>query len=88
MQEATHGVPTTIRSQRSSIGSMRPLWNAEVRLVVHAVQALHDGLLDLVDDLRPLARDGVDAVDALVVDLDLELLRPAPVAAQPGPDRR
>jgi hypothetical protein len=21
---------------------MRPLWNAEVRLVVHAVQALHD----------------------------------------------
>jgi hypothetical protein len=30
----------------------------QVRLVVHAVQALHDGLLDLVDDLRALARDG------------------------------
>jgi hypothetical protein len=30
----------------------------EVRLVVHAVQALHDGLLDLVDDLRALARHG------------------------------
>src|SRR5215218_6669188 len=60
----------------------------QVRLVVHAVQALHDGLLDLVDDLRPLARDGVDAVDALVVHLDLELLRPAAVAAQPGSDGR
>ena len=29
---------------------------AEVRLVVHAVQALHDRLLDLVDDLAALAR--------------------------------
>ena len=64
---------------------MRAVVEREVRLVVHAVQALHDGLLDLVDDLRALARDGVDAVDALVVDLDLELLRPAAVAAQPGP---
>ena len=66
---------------------MRPLWKPEVRLVVHAVQALHDRLLDLVDDLAALARDRVDAVDALVVDLDLELLRPAAVAAQPGADR-
>ena len=28
--------------------------------------------------------DRIDAVDALVVDLDLEVLRPAAVAAQPG----
>ena len=28
VHEATHGVPATMRSQRSSIGSMRPLWNA------------------------------------------------------------
>ena len=60
---------------------------AEVRLVVHAVEALHDGLLDLVDDLAALPADGVDAVDSLVVDLDLELLRPASVAAQPRADR-
>ena len=57
---------------------------AEVRLVVHAVQALHDGLLQLVDDLRALAGVGVDFVDPLVVDLDLQILRPAAVAAQPA----
>ena len=88
VHEATHGVPATIRSQRSSIGSMRPLWKREVRLVVHAVQALDDGLLELVDHLGALAADGIDPVDALVVDLHLELLRPAAVAAQPGADRR
>jgi hypothetical protein len=43
-------------------------------LVVHAVETLHDGFLDLVDDLRPLPGDGIDAVDAFVVDLDLQLL--------------
>jgi hypothetical protein len=53
---------------------------------VHAVEALHDGLLDLVDDLAALAGDRVDAVDALVVDLHLQLLGPAAVAAQPGAD--
>jgi hypothetical protein len=37
-----------------------------VRLVVHAVEALHDGLLDLVDHLGALAVLRVDAVDALV----------------------
>ena len=66
---------------------MRSLWKIEVRLVVHAVQALHDGLLQLVDDVGALAGDRVDAVDALVVDLDLEVLGPAAVAAQPGSDR-
>jgi len=45
-----------------------------VRLVVHAVQALHHGLLQLVDDFRPLAGVGVDFVDSLVVDLDLQIL--------------
>ena len=59
----------------------------QVRLVVHAVQALDDGLLQLVDDVGALAGDGVDAVDALVVDLDLEVLGPAAVAAQPRSDR-
>ena len=28
VQDATHGVPATMRSQRSSTGSMRPLWKA------------------------------------------------------------
>ena len=71
--EATHGVPATIRSQRSSIGWTRPVDEAEVRLVVHAVQALHDGLLQLVDDLGALAGRRIDPVDALVVDLHLEV---------------
>ena len=62
-----------MRSQRSSIGSTRPSRNAEVRLVVHAVQALHDRLLELVDDLGALAGLRVDPVDALVVHLDLEV---------------
>ena len=41
---------------------------------MHAVQALHDRLLELVDDFRALARVGVDLVDPLVVDLHLEIL--------------
>jgi hypothetical protein len=48
-----------------------------VGLVVHAVQALHDGLLQLVDDLAALAGLRVDLVDALVVHLHLEVGRPA-----------
>ena len=51
---------------------------------MHAVQALHDGLLELVDDLAALAGLRVDLVDALVVHLHLEVGRPAAVAAQPG----
>jgi hypothetical protein len=35
---------------------------------------LDDGLLELVDDVGSLACFGVDLVDALVVDLDLEVL--------------
>ena len=58
-----------------------------MRLVVHAVQALDDRLLELVDDLGALAGVGVDPVDPLVVDLHLELLRPAAVAAEPGAAR-
>ena len=58
-----------------------------MRLVVHAVEALHDRLLELVDHLGPLAGHRIDPVDALVVDLDLELLRPAAIAAKPGADR-
>ena len=61
---------------------------AEVRLVVHALEALDDRLLHLVDDLAALAALRIDPVDPLVVHLDLEVLRPAAVAAQPAPDLR
>jgi hypothetical protein len=57
---------------------------AQVRLVVHAVQALDHRLLELVDYLRALAGGGIDAVHPLVVDLYLEVGRPAAVATQPG----
>ena len=61
----------------------------QVRLVVHAVEALDDRLLDLVDAARSgIAGLGVDAADRVVVDLDLEVLRPAAVAAQPGASGR
>ncbi len=51
---------------------------------MHAVEALDDRLLQLVDHVGPLAGLGVDLVDPLVVDLHLEILRPAAVAPQPG----
>src|SRR6202034_1133464 len=57
---------------------------AEMGLVVHALEALDYGFLDLVDDFGALAADGVDLVDSLVVNLDLEVLRPAAVAAKPA----
>ena len=59
---------------------------AEMRLVVHALAALHDRLLHLVDDLPALARLRVDLVDTLVMHLHFEVLRPASVAPQPAPD--
>ena len=59
---------------------------AEMGLVVHALQALDDGLLHLVDDLAALAALGVDPVDPLVMNLHLEVLGPAAVAAQPAAD--
>ena len=49
------------------------LAEAEVGLVVHAVQALDDGLLELVDHLGALAGLRVDLVDPLVVHLHLEV---------------
>ena len=61
-----------------------PVLDRQVGLIVHAVQALHHGLLDLLDPVGRLARLGVDLEDAVVVDLRLEALRPAAVAAQPG----
>jgi len=60
---------------------------AQVRLVVHALQALDDRLLHLVHDLAPLTGLGIDPVDPLVVHLDLEVLRPAAVATEPAPNR-
>src|ERR1700761_2209489 len=79
VQEATQGVPATIRCQRSPI-----VLEGEMGLVVHAVEALDDRFLDLVDAFRQGAGLGVDAPDRVVVDLDLQVLRPAPIAPQPG----
>ena len=53
-------------------------------LVVHAVEALDDRFLHLVDPFGEGAGLGIDGADRVVVDLDLEVLRPAAVAAQPG----
>src|SRR5690242_5117425 len=58
---------------------------SEMGLVVHALEALHDGLLHLVDDLSALAALGIYSMDAFVMDLDLEILRPTPVATKPAP---
>src|ERR1700730_12904834 len=73
-----HALPTVLDRLHATIVE------AQVRLVVHAVQTLHDGLLQLVDHLCALTRLGVDLVDALVVDLDLQILGPAAIAAQPA----
>jgi hypothetical protein len=43
-------------------------------LIVHAVEALHDSLLQLVDHFGALAGLGIDLVDPLIVDLDLQIL--------------
>ena len=56
---------------------------AQVRLVVEAVAALDDRLLQLVVGVICLPGLGVDPQDALVVELDLQVLRPAAVAPQP-----
>src|SRR5437763_11460826 len=57
---------------------------SEMRLVVHALQALDHSLLHLVDDFSALAALWIDPVDPLVVNLHLEVLRPTAVAAQPA----
>jgi hypothetical protein len=60
------------------------LLNRQVRLVVQTAEALDDRLLDLVQALGGLAGLGVDLQDRVVVQLHLEIARPAAVAAQPG----
>jgi hypothetical protein len=55
-------------------------------LVVHAFEALDDRFLHLVDDLGALTAVGIDPVNSFVMDLNLEVLGPAAVAAQPAPD--
>ena len=57
------------------------LLDRQVGLVVQAAQALHDGLLDLVEALRGLAGLRVDPQDRVVVQLHLEVPGPAAVAA-------
>jgi hypothetical protein len=54
-------------------------------LVVHALEALHDGLVHFVDDIAALAGVRVDPVYPLVVHLQFEVLGPAAVAAKPAP---
>ena len=81
VHEATQGVPGDHPFPAVFDRLDAAVVEAEVRLVVHALQALHDRLLQLVHDFGALARVGVDLVDALVVDLDLEVPRPAAVAA-------
>ncbi len=61
-----------------------PFVDGQVRLVVHAVEALHDGLLDLVNALGRLAGLRVDAQQRVIVDLSFQSLGPAAVAAKPG----
>ncbi len=61
-----------------------PLLDRQMGLIVHAVEALNDGLLHLLDPLGGLARLRIDAQDRVLMDLRLEPLRPAAVAAQPG----
>jgi len=43
-------------------------------LVVHALEALDHGLLNLLDRLDRLSGLGIDLEDPLVVELDLEVL--------------
>ena len=86
MHDAIHGVPGDHPLPAILDRLDAPVVEAEVRLIVHALEALHDRLLHLVDHVRALARLGIDPVDALVVELDLEILGPAAVAAKPAPN--
>ena len=63
-----HPLPTIL--DRLDTAIVKP----EMRLIVHALEALHDGLLHLVDHLAALPAVGVDLVDPLVVHLHLEVL--------------
>ena len=54
-----------------------------MRLVVHAIEALHDRLLHFVHPFGGLARIGIDSQDRVVVDLRLQALRPAAIAPKP-----
>jgi hypothetical protein len=54
-----------------------------VGLVVHAGEALDHGLLDLLNPVGSLAALRIDLEDGVVVNLGLEPLRPAAVAAKP-----
>jgi hypothetical protein len=55
-----------------------------VRLVVHALKALHHGFLHLIDHVRALSRIRVNAMNSFVVELHLEVLRPASITPQPA----
>jgi hypothetical protein len=55
-----------------------------MRLVVHAIEALHDRLLDLVDAVGRFTGVVIDAKDRVVVDLRFESLRPAAITTEPG----
>ena len=84
VQDATQGVPATIRSQRSSIGTTRSSWKS--RWGWSCMQSRHCTTASCTSSMPSarIAGVGVDAADRVVVDLDLEVLGPAAVAAQPG----
>ena len=60
VQEATQGVPGDHPLPAVLDRLDASVVEAQMGLVVHALQALHDGLLHLVDDLAALAGLGVD----------------------------
>ena len=73
-----HALPSLLDRDDAAVG------DRQVRLIVHAVEALDDGLLDLLDAVGGLAALGIDLEDRVVVDLGFEALRPAAIAPQPG----
>ena len=77
-------MPVTIRSQRSSIGSMWP--SVKVRCGWSCMQSRHWTTASWTSSTRSVKSPDsrVDAQDRVVVDLGLEVLGPAAVAAQPG----
>jgi hypothetical protein len=60
-----HALPPVANRLYATVGE------CEVRLVVHAVKALHHSLLKLVYNLAALTGVGVNPVDSLVVNLNL-----------------
>ena len=63
-----HSLPPVLHGDHAAV------LHRQVGLVVHAVEALHDRLLDLLHSVGRFARLGIDLEDRVVVDLGLEPL--------------